>query len=101
MQEEFRGNAVHVALENEDLVAVDSTVSASTIVTHEQEKNKKENLRNTEEVENRNNEDEEEEDELFLSYERHCHQLRVPPPKFSLTQVYCHLFGKAFFYTRL
>jgi hypothetical protein len=35
-----------------------------------------------------------EEEDLGLCYERYFQQMRVPPPKYSLGQVYTHLFGK-------
>jgi hypothetical protein len=34
------------------------------------------------------------EEDLCLGYERYFQQMRVPPPKYSLGQVYTHLFGK-------
>ena len=39
--------------------------------------------------------DEEEDEELLVfNYDRYCPQLTVPPSKYSLTQVYRHIFGK-------
>jgi hypothetical protein len=35
-----------------------------------------------------------EEEDVCLGYERYFQQMRVPPPKYSLGQVYTHLFGK-------
>jgi hypothetical protein len=35
-----------------------------------------------------------EEEDVCVGYERYFQQMRVPPPKFSLGQVYTHLFGK-------
>jgi hypothetical protein len=35
-----------------------------------------------------------EEEDMCLGYERYFQQMRVPPPKYSLGQVYTHLFGK-------
>ncbi len=36
----------------------------------------------------------EEEEDVCVGYERYFQQMRVPPPKYSLGQVYTHLFGK-------
>jgi hypothetical protein len=35
-----------------------------------------------------------EEEDMCLGYERYFQQMRVPPPKYSLSEVYRHLFGK-------
>ncbi len=34
------------------------------------------------------------EEDVCLGYERYFQQMKVPPPKYSLGQVYTHLFGK-------
>jgi hypothetical protein len=77
LQEEFRGTGERLS-EHSVVEEVQGNVSAAALEEQEVEMEDEDTL----------------EEDVCLGYERYFQQMKVPPPKYSLGQVYTHLFGK-------
>lgn len=97
-QEEFCCNVD--SPKEETVVAANLTVAAleSFEASNGSEIRGERNVNGLQQLEERDEKEEpvevEDEDDVYQSYERYCQQLRAPPAKYSLGQVYRHFYGR-------